>query len=167
MITPTLGAVLFGMIFLVWEIACWYPGVKALQTNTVGHLGNLLPFLICWAIGALTVMVVGGIVGWFGDFALWGLNTFGDGLLVFGVGAHTGTAPGSTSAPLTEGGLFMTVLVLAGFIARRKRGATGSKWRGWLSGVGLALTGSIARYAAVPLASAVNIAGVWLTGMAR
>lgn len=167
MITPTLGAVLFGMIFLVWEIAVWFPSIKALRTNAVGHLGDLLPFLICWAIGALTVMVVGGFVGWFGDFALWGLNTFGDGILIFGVGAHAGTAPGSTAAPLTEGGLFMTVLVLAAFIARRKRGATGSKWRGWLSGVGLALTGSIARYAAVPLASAVNIAGVWLTGMAR
>lgn len=164
MITPTLGAVLFGLIFLVWELAVWYPGLKALQSNALPHLGNLLPFLLCWAIGALTVMVVGGLVGLVGDFALWGMNTFGDGILIFGVGARTGTAPGSTAAPLTEGGLFMTVLVLAAFIARRKYGAKGSKWRGWLSGIGLALTGSVARYAAVPLASAANIAGVWLTG---
>lgn len=167
MITPTLGAVLVGLIFLCWEIAIWFPTVKALRADPVRHLGDLLPFLLCWGVGALTVMVVGGFVGFFGDIALWGMNTFGDGVLIFGVGAKTGTAPGSTSAPLTEGGLFMTVLVLAVFIARRGRGATGSKWRGWLSGVGLALTGSIARYAAVPLASAANLSGIWLTGMLR
>lgn len=165
MINPTLGAVLFGLIFLIWELSTWYPGVKALQSKPLAHLGTLLPYILCWGIGALTVMVVGGVVGFFGDFTLWGLNTFGDGLLIYGVGAHSGPAPGSTGAPLTEGGLFMTVLVLAGFIARRKYGAKGSKWRGWLSGIGMGLSGSIARYAAVPLASAVNVAGVWLTGM--
>ena len=167
MITPTLGAVLIGLILLAWEIAKWYPGIKALRADAVGHLGNLLPFLLCWAIGALTVMVVGGLIGWAGDFALWGLGAFGDGLLVFGVGAKTGTAPGSTSAPLTEGGLFITVIVIAVFLARRGKGATASKWRGWFSGIGLALTGSIARYAAVPLASVANLAGAWLTGMLR
>lgn len=167
MITPTLGAVLIGLGLLVWELAKWYPGVKALRADAVGHLGDLLPFLLCWAIGALTVMVVGGLVGAVGDFALWGIGTFGDGLLIFGVGAQTGTAPGSTSAPLTEGGLFITLLVLIVFLARRGKGATASKWRGWASGVGLALTGSIARYAAVPLASAANLAGAWLTGMLR
>ena len=94
-------------------------------------------------------------------------NVFGDGALIFGVGAKTGTAPGSTSAPLTEGGLFITVIVIAVFLARRGKGATASKWRGWFSGIGLALTGSIARYAAVPLASVANLAGAWLTGMMR
>lgn len=163
--TPTLGAVLAGLLFLVWEIAVWFPSVKALRADPVRHLGDLLPFLLCWGIGALTVMVVGGVVGWAGDTALWGLNTFGDGLLVFGVGAETGTAPGSPAAPLTQGGLFMVVLVLGGFIARRKRGATGSKWRGWLSGVGMGLSAGIARYAAIPLVSAANLTGIWLTGI--
>lgn len=163
--TPTLGAVLIGFGFLVWELAVWFPSIKSLQTNAVAHLGSLLPFLICWCIGALTVMVVGGLVGWIGDTALWGLNTFGDGLLVYGVGAQTGTAPGSTAAPLTQGGLLITALVLIGFLARRKRGATGSKWRGWGSGIGLGLSAGIARYAAVPLASGVNLAGAWFTGV--
>lgn len=162
--TPTLGAVLLGLAFLVWELFVWFPGIKTLQVNAIGHAGGLLPFLLCWCVGALTVMVVGGLVGWIGDTALWGLNTFGDGLLVYGVGAQSGTAPGSTSAPLTEGGLFMTALVIVAFLARRKHGATGSKWRGWGSGVGLGLSAGVARYAAVPLASAVNATGVWLTG---
>lgn len=162
---PTLGAVLVGLLFLVWEIAVWFPGIKTFRGNAFGYLGDLFPFVLCWAIGALTVMVVGGIVGWAGDTALWGLNTFGDGLLVYGVGADTGTAPGSAAAPLTQGGLFMTVLVLGGFIARRKKGAKGSKLRGWLSGIGMGLSAGVARYAAVPLASAVNVAGVWLTGI--
>ncbi|MFD6968363.1 hypothetical protein [Streptomyces sp. NPDC059949] len=165
MITPTLGAVLVGLLFLVIEVAVWFPSIKALRANPLGYLGDLLPFVLCWGIGALTVMVVGGVVGWAGDTALWGLNTFGDGLLVFGVGASTGTAPGSEAAPLTQGGLFMTVLVLAGFIARWKKGAKGSKLRGWLSGIGMGLSAGVARYAAVPLASAVNVAGVWLTGI--
>jgi len=164
-VTPTLGAVLAGFAFLVWELCSWYPGTKALRTNLVGCLGSLLPFVLCWCVGALTAMVVGGLVGWIGDTALWGLNVFGDGLLVYGVGAQTGTAPGSTSAPLTQGGLLMTALVLAGFLARRKRGATGSKWRGWCSGIGLALSAGVARYAAIPLASAVNLSGAWLTGV--
>jgi hypothetical protein len=166
-VTPTLGAVLIGLVLLAWEIAKWYPGIKALQADPRGAVGGLLPFLLCWGVGALTVMVVGGLVGWAGDFALWGLNVFGDGALIFGVGAKTGTAPGSTSAPLTEGGLFITVIVIAVFLARRGKGATASKWRGWFSGIGLALTGSIARYAAVPLASVANLAGAWLTGMLR
>ena len=128
--TPTLGAVLAGFAFLVWELCSWYPGTKALRTNLVGCLGSLLPFVLCWCVGA-----------------------------------QTGTAPGSTSAPLTQGGLLMTALVLAGFLARRKRGATGSKWRGWCSGIGLALSAGVARYAAIPLASAVNLSGAWLTGV--
>ena len=162
--TPTIGAVLLGFAFLVWELFVWFPSIKTLQTNAVAALGDLLPFVLCWCVGALTVMVVGGLVGWIGDTALWGLNTFGDGLLVYGVGAQTGTAPGSAAAPLTQGGLFMTALVLVAFLARRKRGATGSKWRGWGSGIGLALSAGVARYAAVPLASVVNISGAWLTG---
>lgn len=161
---PTIGAVFCGLLFLCWELAVWFPSVKALQSNAVSYLGDLLPFVLCWCLGALTVMVVGGLVGWIGDTALWGLNTFGDGLLVYGVGARSGTAPGSTAAPLTEGGLFMTGLAIAVFLARRNRGAKGSKWRGWGSGIGLGLSAGVARYAAVPLASAVNAAGVWLTG---
>lgn len=163
--TPTLGAVLLGLALLAWELAVWFPGVKALQTSAVNQLGGLLPFLACWCVGALTVMVAGGLVGWAGDTTLWGMNTFGDGLLVYGVGAQSGTAPGSTSAPLTEGGLFMTALILIAFLARRKRGAKGSKWRGWGSGIGLGLSAGVARYAAVPLASAVNASGAWLTGV--
>lgn len=162
---PTLGALLVGFVFLAWELSSWYPGLKTLQANPVGAFGSLLPFLLCWCVGALTVMVVGGLVGWIGDTALWGMNTFGDGLLVYGVGAQTGTAPGSTAAPLTEGGLFMTAIVIAVFLARWKRGAKGSKWRGWGSGIGLGLAAGVARYAAVPLASAVNLSGAWLTGV--
>ncbi|MFJ1865527.1 hypothetical protein ACIOD1_12930 [Streptomyces sp. NPDC088097] len=162
---PTLGSVLVGCLFIIWELAAWFPGVKALRSSPLDHLGALLPFVLCWGIGALTVMVVGGLVGWLGDGTLWGLNTFGDGLLVYGVGAETGTAPGSPAAPLTQGGLFMVVLVLGAFIARRRRGATTSKWRGWLSGIGMGLSGGVARYAAVPLASAANFTGVWLTGV--
>lgn len=163
--SPTLGAVLVGFALLVWELWTWFPSIKALQSNLVGCLGDLLPFTLCWCVGALTVMVVGGLVGWIGDTALWGLNTFGDGLLVYGVGAQTGTAPGSAAAPLTQGGLFMTALVITGFLARRHRGAKASKWRGWGAGIGLGLSAGIARYAAVPLASAVNLSGAWLTGM--
>lgn len=165
MIGVTIGGIFIGLALLVWELSLWHDSIKALQANPVGQIGELAPFSICWCIGALTVMVGSGLVGWIGDTALWGMNTFGDGVLIFGVGAHGGTAPGSNATPLTEGGLFMTGLVITCFLARRKKGATSSKWRGWFSGIGLGLASGVARYAAVPLASAANASGVWLTGM--
>lgn len=161
MISPSLGGVFVGAALLVWEVAKWWPGMKGVRN--VKAWGNLLPFVLTWGLGCLAVMTVNGLVGWFGDFLLWGLNVAGDGALVFGVGAESGPAPGTVNQPLQQGGLIMTALAFVVYLARRGKGARGSKARGVLSGVGMGLSSGVAAYAAIPLASAANVSGLWLT----
>lgn len=156
---PTVGAVMLGLLFLGMEVRNEWPGLKQVQSRPLGFALDMLPFLRAWCVGALTVMVASGLIGFFGDFALWGLNFFGDGALIVGVGAKGGTAPGSTSQPLSEGGLGVTLLLVCWLFPRGR-----SQWFGWLSGVGMGLSAGVAKFAAVPLASGVNIAGTWLTG---
>lgn len=157
---PSLGGVFMGVLFLGLHLRTWYPGYKALRSRPLQHVGRLGPFVQAWCVGCLSIMVVGGLIGWIGDFTLWGLNAFGDGVLIFGVGAQAGTAPGTAGQPLTEGGLFLTLLIVLVLTPKGKE-----QWFGWLSGVGLGLSAGFAKYAAVPLASAVNIGGAWLTGL--
>lgn len=161
-ITPTLGGVFIGLLCLGIELKKWWPGLPALRKKGLAHAARLAPFLKLWISGALFVMTVGGIVGWVGDMALWGTNTFGDGVLIFGVGAESGAAPGSAGQALTQGGLFVTALYVTIF---NPMGEDWHGWRGWLSGVGLGLSAGVAKYVAVPLASATNFAGAWLTGV--
>lgn len=156
----TLGAVLFGILFIGIEVRKQWPGLKSLQSRPVGFGLDMLPFIRAWCIGALTVMVGSGLIGWMGHFALWGLGTVGNWALVIGVGAKGGTAPGTNSQPLNEGGLFMAFLLVCWLWPRGR-----SQWLGFLSGICLGLSAGVAHFAAVPLASGVNIAGAWLTGM--
>jgi len=164
-ITPTMGAAFAGFLFLGLEVKRQWPkgGLRGLGKNGLRHLSALAPFLLRWCTGCLTVMVIGGVVGAIGDIALWGLNTFGDGVLIFGVGADSqGVGPGSASQPLTQGGLMVAALVIIIFNPL-KSGASG--WLGWLSGVGLGLTQGVALYASLPLTNGVNVAGAWATAV--
>lgn len=161
----TLGALFIGVAALIWELAAWYPGYKALQARPMDHAAALLPFLSYWAVGALAAMCVGGIVAMVTDFVIWGVGWLGDGALVWGVGGTRQTAPTSADIALTEGGLFIAALVLVAALVRRKKGAADSKGRGILSGVLMGTSAGIARVAAVPLASSANLAGVWITGL--
>jgi hypothetical protein len=162
----TLGSLLFGFSMLVWEVADWYPGIKALQgKKKLQYLGDLLPFLLTWAIGALFTLSMGGIAGALGKGLLWGSQVIGDAVYVYGFGGPQMLAPQSGNLVLTPGGLFVAILAFVIFLVRRKKGATGSKWRGFASGGTLALSAGVARWAAVPLASAANLAGVWVTAV--
>lgn len=164
--TPTFGGVAFGLLFLVIELALWYPGVKALMGGKrLSLIGRLLPFVLSWCVGCLTVMVGSGLIGAGGDVVLWGMNVAGDGALIIGVGATPGSAPGTSGQPLTQGGLIMAFFLVVAFLIRMRTGYARSKALGLLSGVGMGLSAGVARYAAVPIASAANISGVWLTGM--
>lgn len=161
-----MGGVLVGLLCVAWELVAWYPGLKRLRSKGVAEAGRLLPFVLSWSTGCLVVMLTGGVVGWIGDKALWGMNAFGDAVLIYGVGSQAGTAPGTSSQPLTQGGIFVTAIIITGFIASLvARGGSGSQVRGVVAGIGMGLSAGVARYAAVPIASAVNVLGVWLTGM--
>lgn len=162
----TMGTLLFGFTMLVWEIADWYPGIKALQgKRKLQIIGQLLPFVLTWAIGALFTLCAGGVAATVGKFMLWGAETLGDLTYVYGFGGPQMLAPRTVGLALDPGGLLIAILAFVVFVVRRKKGATGSKWRGFLSGGTLALSAGVARWAAVPLASAANLAGVWFTAV--
>jgi len=162
----TIGTLLIGFSMLAWEIADWYPGIKALTGKRKLHyLGQLLPFVLTWAIGALFTLCVGGLAGVLGKWMIWGSTFVGDAVYQYGFGGPQMLAPQTANLVLTPGGLFMAILSFVVFYVRHDKGATGSKWRGFLSGGTLALSAGIARWAAVPLASAANLAGVWFTAV--
>ena len=162
----TLGTLLFGFALLAYEIADWYPGLKALQgKRKLRIIGQLLPFVLTWAIGALFTLCTGGLAGVLRNWGLWGAQTIGDLAYVYGFGGTQMLAPMTANLVLTPGGLFMAILAFVVFFARRSKGATGSKWRGFGSGATLALSAGVARWAAVPLATAANAAGVWFTAL--
>lgn len=162
----TLGSLLFGFGMLVWEVAGWYPGIKALRgKRKLEHLGDLLPFLLTWCIGALFTLCTGGIAGVLGKGLLWGSQIIGDAVYVYGFGGPDMIAPRTANLVLTPGGLLMAIMSFIVFFVRRSAGETGSKWRGFLSGGTLVMSAGVARWAAVPLASAANAAGVWFTAV--
>lgn len=164
----TLGALLIGVVALVMELAWWYPGHKAIRKDPVGQATSLIPFAWTWCVGALTVLTVGGLVGWIMNWYVWGAGWLGDAAYVWGVGGERQAAPQAQSQPLTSGGLFVTVVVLVVVAIRIKRNpdkVSSSQKRGFISGSLMALSAGVAATVAVPLATSANLAGAWMTGV--
>lgn len=165
--TVTLGGVILGIGLIILRVGVWWPGVKALRKGSLNHLGDLLPFVFSWCFGALLIMCAGGIIGWAADAALWGGSWLGDASLVLGVGGQGGddvTRRGPQQA-LTNGGHAVVLLMcfVVAVLIKRGRVDTGHVWQGTVSGVLLGLSGSVLGQAAVPLASAVNAAGMLIS----
>jgi hypothetical protein len=162
----TYGALVVGLLALAAELASWWPGYKAFRKKPLAFLSALAPFGFMWLVGALMTMCAGGIVGWLTDWFVWGAGWLGDAALIYGVGGERQAVPQSFSQPLTNGGLAMTLIILVAAIVRLRRGgtATGSHKRGLVSGATLGLSAGVAAVVAVPLASAVNLAGAWIPG---
>lgn len=163
----TLGALLVGVIALLAELAYWYPGHRTLAKKPLDHATALAPFAWTWCVGALTVLAAGGLVGWAMDWYVWGAGWLGDAAYVWGVGGQREAAPQAVSQPLTSGGLFMLVCVLVVAWIRIKRNTdkvSASQKRGLVSGSLMALSAGVAATVAVPLASAANLSGAWITG---
>lgn len=161
----TYGALVVGLLALAAELADWYPGLKPLKKAPFKHLSGLAPFTFMWVVGALMMMCAGGIVGWITDWFVWGAGWLGDGALIYGVGGERQAVPMGLSQPLTNGGLAMTLIVLTVAVIRLRKG--GLEWnhkRGLISGATLGLSAGVAAVVAVPLASAVNMAGAWIPG---
>jgi hypothetical protein len=158
----TIGGVTVGLCILAYQLTIWWPGRKALTKDPVRHASGLLPFLLSWAYGALTVLGIGGLIGWAARTAVWISSWLGDVALVWGVGADAGQRAGGTVyLPLTQTGgalvLILTVIVVAA-AKKSKHGASIS--RGAWCGMTLGTSAGIAGFAAVPLATAAN----WLGG---
>lgn len=167
MIWATLGGVTVGLAILIRHLVDWWPGAKALQKDPARQAARLAPFLIAWCYGVLGVLTVGGLVGFFFDFALWATNWLGDVALVWGVGGPVGTpSRTSTYLPLTPTGNAIVLLLTVGILSARKKSAWRSDInRGIWCGLGLGTSAGVAGFAAVPLAQAANWAGMTLYGV--
>ncbi|MFC8987875.1 hypothetical protein [Streptomyces sp. NPDC057115] len=159
----TIGGVTVGLCILGYFLTTWWPGRKALTHDPVRAAADLAPFLFAWAYGCLTVLGIGGLIGWAADTALWISNWLGDAALVWGVGAQAGQAAGGTVyLPLTQtGGAVVLILtaVMVALVKKSKQHGKTLKLGAWC-GLTLGTSAGIAGFAAVPLAQAVN----WLGG---
>ncbi|MFJ6645785.1 hypothetical protein ACIQPS_09000 [Streptomyces sp. NPDC091290] len=163
----TIGGVTVGLCILAHYLTHWWPGRKALMKDPARHAAELLPFLLAWAYGALTVLGIGGLIGWAARTAVWITSWLGDVALVWGVGADAGQRAGGTVyLPLTQTGgalvLILTVVVIAAS-KKSKRGSAIS--RGAWCGMTLGTSAGVAGFAAVPLANAANWLGGTLYGV--
>ncbi|HEX6518317.1 MAG TPA: hypothetical protein VF049_22340 [Nocardioidaceae bacterium] len=166
MIWATLGGVTIGLALLIRHLIHWWPGLKALQTAPVDHLGRLLPFLAAWAYGVLAILTVGGLIGWIADTTLWISNWLGDAALVWGVGGQAGqTTRGTGYLPLTQTGAGIVLLLTVALVAAIKKSSRGADLKsGAWCGICLGTSAGVAGFAAVPLAQAANWAGGALYG---
>jgi hypothetical protein len=159
----TIGGVTVGLCILGYFVTSWWPGRKALTKDPLRHAADLAPFLFAWSYGCLTVLGIGGLIGWIADTALWISNWLGDVALVWGVGTAAGQAAGGTVyLPLTQTGgaivLILTAVMVALVKKSTKHGQT-LKLGAWC-GLTLGTSAGVAGFAAVPLAQGVN----WLGG---
>ncbi|MEU8532083.1 hypothetical protein [Streptomyces parvulus] len=162
MTVVTIGGVTVGFCILGYYLTTWWPGHKQLLKDPAKHAASLLPFLLSWSYGCLTVLGIGGLIGWTAQTALWITSWLGDVALVWGVGTSAGQAAGNpVYLPLTQTGGAVVLILTAVMVvlARKPRYGTQVKLGAWC-GITLGTSAGVAGFAAVPLATAAN----WLGG---
>lgn len=157
-----LGGVALGVAIVLVYLLRWVFKEKrqpaALLPFVLAHLYGMLAALA--SLGAWSVLSAGT---W---LALWAANVGGYTALVWGVG---GTAPDVTRAhqlALTPGGYVVVFLLTAVLFALWKwapRVPNAKLFAGVFSGIAVALSGSVAGVAAVPLGSSANMLGALFT----
>lgn len=162
----TIGGATVGICILVATLVKWWPGLKTLQKDPLRHLGRLLPFLLAWAYGVLTILGIGGLIGWVARTTLWITNWLGDVALVWGVGGQTGQrASGSGYLPLTQTGGAVVLILTVAMVTAAKKSKYGSDLKsGAWCGICLGTSAGVAGLAAVPLAQAANWLGATVYG---
>jgi hypothetical protein len=163
----TIGGVTIGLAILIATLVRWWPGLKPLKKDPIGHAGSLAPFLIAWAYGVLAVLTVGGLVGWIADTTLWISNWLGDVALVWGVGGTSGRpASGSGYLPLTQTGGALVLLLTVALVVATKKSKYGQDIKaGAWCGICLGTSAGVAGFAAVPLAQGANWLGANVYGV--
>lgn len=162
----TLGGVTVGICILIHHLVTWWPGLKSLRGDPARQAGRLLPFLLAWCYGCLTILGVGGIIGWTARAARWISSWLGDVALVWGVGADGGqTAARTTYLPLTQTGLAVVLILTVAMLAAVKKSKHGRDLKaGAWCGICLGTSAGVAGFAAVPLAQAANWLGTTVYG---
>lgn len=128
-----------------------------------------MPFAVALCFGILAVLAAGPIsaLGLVTRLSLWGGNGIGYAYLVWGIGGNSPDVTRANAVVLTEGGyavLAIWTAVMIGSFLWSKKLPKRQAALGILAGILLGLSQGIAGMAAVPLASAVNVAGAWYTG---
>lgn len=163
----TIGGVTVGICILAHFLITWWPGRKTLMKDPARHAAGIAPFLIAWAYGCLTILGVGGLIGWAADATLWISNWLGDVALVWGVGTDAGQPAGGTIyLPLTQTGGAIVLILTVALVAAVKKSRYGSDIkRGAWCGICLGTSAGVAGFAAVPLAQAANWLGNTVYGV--
>ncbi|MEU6376790.1 hypothetical protein [Streptomyces sp. NPDC046909] len=158
-----LGGVALGVgLILMFLIRWWFKEKHqwtALVPFVLAHLYGLIA-----ALATFTAWSLLGLVTW---VAIWAANVGGYVGLVWGVGGNAPVVAHGTPVVLTDGGFVIVFLLTLVVAALWKWAPRVPNWKlamGVFSGVCLALSGSVAGVAAVPLGSAVNMLGVGFTG---
>jgi hypothetical protein len=159
----SLGGVTVGAAILVVYVIYWWHQEKRKP-------GRAVPFLLATAYGMLLILCAGGLLGVSAGLALWGANGLGDRSLIWGVGGTTMDVTRARQLVLQPGGHVVVLLLTVALLALWKWAHKIRSWKlaaGILCGICLALSGTVAGAAAVPLGSSVNALGFLFTkGMA-
>lgn len=128
--------------------------------------GALVPYLLSMAYGMLITLSGGGLLGSAALVTLWSANQVGDRALRYGVGGTTADVTRARQLVLDPGGhvvvLLLTVVIVCLWVWAKKL----RSWKlagGLVCGICLALSGTIAGAAAVPLGSGVDALGIVFT----
>ncbi|MFI0897081.1 hypothetical protein [Streptomyces sp. NPDC020983] len=128
--------------------------------------GALVPFILAAAYGMLLTLSGGGLLGWAARTTLWGANQVGDKTLKYGVGGTTMDVTRARALVLDPGGHVVVLLVTVVLICLWKWAKKLRSWKlavGLVAGICLALSGTVAGAAAVPLGDGVNTLGAAFT----
>jgi hypothetical protein len=151
----TLGGVTVGSAGVAAYAVYWWHREK--------HQGRaLVPFVLAAAYGMLITLSGGGLLGWGARLTLWGSNAVGDKALKWGVGGTTMDVTRARQLVLDPGGHVVVVIVTVVLLALWKWAKKLRSWKlavGLVCGICLALSGTVAGAAAVPLGSSVNAVG--------
>lgn len=170
----SLGGITFGTILVILVILRWHKKGGGGGKKGDGGGGRdwkaLIPFFVALSFGILAVLAAGPVsaLGLITRFSLWGGDSIGTLYLVYGIG---GTSPDVTRAApviLSPGGYAVFAIwaaVMIGLYIWSKKLPRLQTLLGILAGILLGLSQGVAGMAAVPLASAVNVAGSWYAGV--
>jgi hypothetical protein len=157
--TVSLGGVTVGAAILITVAIHWWHREKRKPAA-------LAPFLLATAYGMLLILCAGGLLGVGAGWALWGANGIGDQSLIWGVGGTTMNVTRARQLVLQPGGHVVVLLITVALVALWRWAHKIRSWKlaaGIVCGICLALSGTIAGAAAVPLGSSVNALGLLFT----
>lgn len=170
----SLGGITLGTIIVILVILRWYKkgGGGGQKGGGSRDWKALIPFFGALSFGILAVLAAGpdSALGLITRFSLWGGDSIGYAYLVWGIGGDSPDVTRASTIVLTPGGYAVYAIWTAVMIALHlwsKKLPRLQSLAGILAGILLGLSQGIAGMAAVPLASAINVAGSWYTGVVQ